>query len=312
MPTSMILAIVVMLSTSGCVFKHGADNEHIPGGAADNNDPSVVQLRYQVADAHGVEVAACTATVITPTTLLTAGHCAGGSGYQYNASPSADPLGNDPGWINAAAPIANPAYDGNAADGHDIALVQLGSPTEIRPSALGSAPSVGTTVRAVGYGLTTGTTSDPSGTKEQNSFAVQSVTTHELVGGPEETCQRDSGGPIFDGNNTVVGTTSYGDTADCHGNTHFMRVDDNLDWIASITGGSGSGGGGGGGSGGGSGSGSGSGTTSQCDTAIDINGMSEEVKCTDGSCECIRDNTLVATCTDNGNSCSIPGSCCGF
>jgi V8-like Glu-specific endopeptidase len=297
---SHVLGLALSLSTIGCVVGEGgpgASNENIIGGAIDNGDPSVVQIRYQVGGPQGIGGASCTATVISPTALLTAAHCSQGFNYEYNPATSADP-GNSTGWISAGYAQANPSYTGATADGHDVGIVTLFSATSIAPSPLGAAPAAGASVRVVGYGLRQAATSGTAGEKDVKSVAVASVAQHEFVAGPNDTCHGDSGGPVFDSANNVVGTVSYGDTADCNGNDHFMRVDDNLAWINSVIATAGGGGGGG--------------TSNTCDVSTSINGSSKEVRCSNGTCTCFLAGAQTSTCTDNGNGCSIPGSCCGF
>jgi hypothetical protein len=49
-----------------------------------------------------------------------------------------------------------------------------------------------------------------------------------------------------------------------------------------------------------------------CSVSISLNGQKRQVVCEDGTCTCRRNDVLEKTCTDNGHSCSIPGSCCGY
>src|SRR5258708_2821957 len=82
--------LALSTSLTACLAQNtGASDEDIVGGTADTIHPSVVQLRYQPDWQH---IAQCTATVISPTVLLTAAHCtpAGAWGFQYNPSDSAD------------------------------------------------------------------------------------------------------------------------------------------------------------------------------------------------------------------------------
>jgi V8-like Glu-specific endopeptidase len=309
------LSLVFGLSVSlfGCLDGAAPTNsdENIIGGQPDAGDPSVVQIRFSEESGGNILTAACTATVISPTVLLTAAHCAVGWNYEYNPAQNADPFGTEGGWTAASYALANPLYSGDPQNGgHDVAVVILASPIATAPSALGTVPSVGQTVRAVGYGLQQAGGGGNAGSKQQKSFPVASISTHEWVAGPNDTCHGDSGGPVFDASGAIIGTTSYGDNADCNGNDHFMRIDDNLAWLQQAI--ATYGGGGSGGSGGsGGGSGGGGGTTS-CDVSQSDNGSSVEVACTNGACECYQDGVLTSTCTDNGAGCSIPGSCCGF
>jgi hypothetical protein len=59
--------------------------------------------------------------------------------------------------------------------------------------------------------------------------------------------------------------------------------------------------------------GSSGGGSSTCDSSQSVNGVSHEVKCTNGSCTCKTNGATVSTCSTTSNSaCSIPGNCCGF
>ena len=246
----------------------------IQGGTTDNGDPSVVQLRFRIGATSAEQ---CTATLVAPKVLLTAAHCvpAGAYAFQYNPSADADPFDfKAPGWVNAVGGIADPAYNGDPSNGHDVGVILLGAaPAGLTPIALGPAPAAGAQVRAVGFGLSDGVAKTGTGTKREITISVTSVLPHEFVAGTDlhGTCHGDSGGPIFEGS-VLVGTTSYGDTADCRQSSHMMRVDDSRDFLDLYVGAGGGnpppGGGGGGGGGGnpppGGGGGGGGGTGDIC------------------------------------------------
>jgi len=247
-----LLATMLGLSLTACVIGDqgtGNNDNGIIGGTDDAGDPSVVQLRYTVVTAQGTGMGGCTATVIAPTVLLSAAHCVppGSFNFQYNPAQTADTFDpNGAGWISALSAVANPAYSGDPANGgHDVSIVQIQA-TTLPVSALGAAPAVGSSVHAVGYGFNQPASSGPAGggSKRQIDITVSAVTDREFVAGVDGqgTCHGDSGGPIFQ-NGQVVGTTSYGTTADCHGADHFMRVDDNLDFLGQFLNAGGGGGG---------------------------------------------------------------------
>lgn len=53
-------------------------------------------------------------------------------------------------------------------------------------------------------------------------------------------------------------------------------------------------------------------TGNVCTVTVSDGTQKKQVSCENGQCECRIDDALVKTCTDNGQSCSVPGSCCGF
>jgi V8-like Glu-specific endopeptidase len=291
--------------TAGCVGNDydGSSNDNILGGTTDTTDTAVGIIRYL--DTTGSEYL-CSGTLIAPKLMLTAGHCAAVAAYDVNFATQPNlsaPIGTQ-GWITGTV-FANPLYDGNPADGHDMSVILLSRAPSVLPVPLGTAPAQGATLRAAGYGMDViGDDGTGVGLRRDVNVSVDSVATHEIVTGQQDqgTCHGDSGGPLFDAGGNLVATDSYGDDADCNGDGHDMRVDDNLDfinqYIALASGGGSSGGG------------SVSGGTQQCDS--DVNG--NEVKCTGASCTCLVDGQQIGTCTASNaeTACSIPGDCCGF
>jgi hypothetical protein len=311
MTKSPLLALLL----GGCLVGGSNDTKttHIIGGTGDSGDPAVGLLRGFAAG--GTFASGCTATLIAPTMMLTAAHCATGA-VQFDVSFDTTPDLTQPfggtGWVLGTLRV-DPAYDGNSMDGHDVAIVLLGQAVAAAPVALGATPVAGASVRAVGYGKDTfGPGTDPTGfgTKREITLAVDSVATHEIVIGAdgESTCHGDSGGPVFDATGALVAVDSYGDTDDCHGASHDMRVDDNLAFIDPFV--AAGGGGSGPTSGGGSGSdstGSGGGST-MCDVTID----SSEIQCANAACTCLIDGQVIGTCTAADPNDACDSDCCGF
>lgn len=292
--------LLATLLLSGCIVggSNGDSDTDIIGGSNDGSDPAVGLLRVVLPGGAGTGF--CTATAVSRTIAITAAHCADGIAYDisFAAQPNLSATLGTAGYIHAQV-MADPAYDGNPVDGHDISVVLLaGSAPATVP--LGAAPAVGAPVRAVGYGMNVpGQNGVGVGVKRQVGVTVDSVATHEIVIGAagHTTCHGDSGGPIFNAAGALVATDSYGD-ANCQSGSHDMRIDDSRDFINRFLGTTG-----GGSTGGGS-------STSTCD--VSQNGR--EVKCTNGSCACLINGTQVGTCTASNPStaCSIPGDCCGF
>ena len=295
-----MLALSLLLT--GCLVGNGNDqsSSDILGGTTDTGDGAVGMLRAWSAD---LSYAGCTATLIAPHLALTAGHCAqAGITFDISFAQQPDPnaLPGQGGYLVGQA-IANPAYDPNnlATNGHDVAVVLLGGTAPVAPVALGSAPAAGATVRAVGYGMDTfGSDGTGAGIRRQVGVAVDAVAAHEIVTGVAGigTCHGDSGGPLFDASGALVATDSYGDTADCHGEGHDMRVDDNLDFINQYLN-----------------AGSGSGTVINTSTC-EIDDGAFDIKCTNGACTCKVNGSVVSTCTaaDASTACNSGTNCCGF
>jgi V8-like Glu-specific endopeptidase len=239
--TTLLLASSLL---TGCVIGDqgggtGQNDGDILYGADDYGDLAVGMIR-NVSDIqiNGAPASfnGCTATLIAPQLMLTAGHCAS-SGFLWSdvtfdrAPANLFAPASSPGFINAYV-LADPQYNGDGTQGHDVALVFLSRPvTTVAPVARGSVPAIGSLVTGVGYGANSFAQTG-FGTKRESDFAVTAVNQHEVAAGNEgnNVCHGDSGGPILQ-NGAQVGVSSYVDTADCHGGGHFMRIDDSLDFI---------------------------------------------------------------------------------
>jgi secreted trypsin-like serine protease len=245
----LVLAASVL---SGCVIgEEGQDtqqgDENIIGGSLDYGDPAVGFLRnvasIDLTTGLPASVSMCTATLISPQVMLTAGHCHLQGAYWSDvtfANQTTDlfQAHNSPGLINAVV-IPHPLWNGDPTQGHDVSIVLLSRPVYTRPVARGPVPAVGTWVTAVGYGLdvhgTGGGTDVGTGTKRHGSLNVTSTSgVHDFAAGHEgdNVCHGDSGGPVLQ-NGLQVGVTSFVDTADCHGGGHFEKIEDNLAFIHS-------------------------------------------------------------------------------
>ena len=222
----------------------------VPDGAA---HPAVVLI---VMDIAGSPAFRCSGTLLSPTVVLTAGHCTGQPGefsamriftesdvqHGTNNYPFAGP-----NTVEAKAWHAHPQFTEAAFFLHDVGVVELKSPVSLPASTYGTLPAANsldalrprssTTFTSVGYGLQQ---INPAQVVAQK---IRMVATPHLIqintgftgigslllsnnastGG---TCFGDSGGPNFFGSSSVVaGVTSFGLNGTCGGTGGVFRMD---------------------------------------------------------------------------------------
>jgi trypsin len=219
-----------------------APSHAIVGGtnAAANEFPAVAQINFGF-------VFQCTGTLISPDTVLTAGHCSSMTSAANFASPASYPPqtinvrighhqnGTGGEVVPVSRVIVQPSYIGPGAT-HDISLLKLSraatkTPVKVAGAAETARWAPGTTETIVGWGVTRENGSAPNTLQKANVPIVADATcdaNYEDFGGIDETseicagfpqggtdtCQGDSGGPMFNGTGTsmrVVGATSWGD-----------------------------------------------------------------------------------------------------
>lgn len=244
----------------------GVDRNAVVNGS-DSFDPHVVDLTAGQALAVGAVMTkmmgssenSCTATLITPSVVLTAGHCVTDmmSGGTTPASQLAFAVGQDVSNPDATFAVASvskhPSYrmgmGGSARN--DIGVLVLQQPaTEVLPALepipvnctpLVRSELVGQNVQNGGYGITQPQSGwNPPPPNHRKYWTVEEVTDltdfdFVVYGhGQSSVCNGDSGGPSLwtmpDGVIRVVGTVSWGDPS-CVDYDHFARTDDNCDFI---------------------------------------------------------------------------------
>jgi hypothetical protein len=219
-----------------CVACGGGDARPTEGAAASaseaitNGTPTTGDLGVAALVEGGTLV--CTATLVSPRVLLTAGHCLA-DGAMPDAFFGSAPQGGTGTTIQIIATRVDPAFDASSLT-NDIAMALLAddapagaTPWPLPPGPLG-ASSVGMPLRIVGFGQTgPGDTSPPQKRTGAASLGMLSATQFALMPSPSQTCEGDSGGPAFatiGGVEVVVGVTSSGG-AQCNQGATDTRVD---------------------------------------------------------------------------------------
>ena len=255
---SMMLLLVVSIPASAITDADGLDGE---------DHPCVVLL---VMDVGGEPTYRCSATLLSPTVVLTAGHCTSnypdGPFTGMRVFTESDVDGGDNTYptcvggncVEAAEWFAHPLYETAPFFYHDVGVVILEEPIQLEE--YGVLPEVdqldplktrrglqNRTFTAVGYGL-----------QRINPVFVESdrvrmvayprliqinvpgsvgdfsllLTNNHSTGG---TCFGDSGGPNFLGySNVVAGVTSFGKNGNCAGTGGVFRMDrqDAIDFVS--------------------------------------------------------------------------------
>jgi len=196
----------------------------IIGGQVDIGDPAVL---YLSGSSWG-----CTGTLVADTVVLTAAHC-----VPINQVHFGNALNDFFDSRRVVQQIISRYYDpaGTVSYKGDIALLRLESaaPVEVAPIPINTEPLddsyIGAEVRAVGFGVTDGSTQTGAGTKRFVNLELKGVSSEHLTYGTEFTniCQGDSGGPTFldfDGTERLVSVSSFVEGA-CDGESYSVRAD---------------------------------------------------------------------------------------
>ena len=208
-----------------------APSSAIVGGsdAAPGEFPSVAEITF---GAFG-----CTGTLISPDTVLSAGHCGSLTGAAV-ASPAAYPpqlvdvtIGSHRSGDGENVPVSKVTVspDYLLSDGNDISVLKLSrnatkAPTKVAGAGDRASWAAGTSATIAGWGVTEEGGDAPDTIQKANvpittdaycgsAYDNFDATTMVCAGFPQggvDTCQGDSGGPLFAGGR-VVGATSFGE-----------------------------------------------------------------------------------------------------
>jgi len=225
--SGLVLSLFVIALVSACGGpgkigssgggSYGAD---IIGGGTDSGDPSVVALFGHLPGAQKGFL--CTASLISPTVLLTAAHCvdpaAIGAGNVFLAVLGTT-LSAPTAVLQVASTAFDPAFDvNNVGNGHDVGVAMLAQPSTLKPLPINRNPlpitDFGATVRLVGFGADTHADTG-AGTKRSVTTFIDTFDDKLIMIGSSgrQTCHGDSGGPAIqrlNGVDTIIGITSYG------------------------------------------------------------------------------------------------------
>jgi hypothetical protein len=232
----------------------------IPAGAVTdgeldgNRHPAVVLLLMEV---NGQPAFRCSGTLLSPTVLLTAGHCAGApgefSGMRVFTESDVDNGNNNypfagPNSVEAVTWSAHPLYDPDAFFLHDVGVVVLQNPgVKLKRGSYGVLPEedeldslqprASTVFTSVGYGVQQINPAFATAARVRmfaqphliqintgftGDFSLLLSNNHATGG----TCFGDSGGPNFLGTSRVIaGVTSFGLNGTCGGTGGVFRLD---------------------------------------------------------------------------------------
>jgi Trypsin len=249
--------IVVLLAAFAAVLVSASPAQAVLYGQPDDNEhPYVGVIRFF--DAEGNYLWRCTGTLISPTVVLTAGHCTFGTAsaeawFTETAPSTAEVRSGDYTHGVTGTPYAYPGYDEFATfpNTGDVGIVVLDEPVVL--SQYGSLPTVGLAdtlykhelFTIVGYGVqdvkpvqvaevirlqaTVKLVSLQSGYSQGFNLQLSSNPGKAHQGG---LCFGDSGGPVLYGT-TILAVNSFVINGNCAGAGFSYRIDQPqiLAWI---------------------------------------------------------------------------------
>lgn len=269
MTRRFLCSVAAALTLAACsdAPTSNSDNTPVPefitkGGQLDGNrHPGTVLIVMDINDAPAFR---CSGSLIAPTIVLTAGHCAGEnatatkpaefSGMRVFTESDVQhgdnhyPFGDGNNTIEATAWRSHPQFTEALFFLHDVGLIRLEEPVNLASNQYGRLPSVNqldalkpgnrSTFTAVGYGIQYINPVKLESQRVRMFAEPRLVQINSTFTGPFSmllsnnantggTCFGDSGGPNYLGtSNVVAGVTSYSRSANhCVGSGGVFRVD---------------------------------------------------------------------------------------
>lgn len=254
--TGVLVVCLIFVGTGpGCGGIEPAFHEHaIVNGGQDNTHKTAVGI---------IEIPTvnwCSATLIGPTTVLTAGTCVMDFNNKVATQIYFHPGNQLSKKIKVTSAVLHPQYNANNLfDSPNIAVVRLSEPVAgATPLTISTeAPKVGNSVQVLGFGLSSVNDPKSSGVLRKGSVVIAQVTPNTFRFKAQNNsapalCYGDLGGPAIAqsaGNEVVAGIHLGTAGQNCTGDMVDLRMDALRDWINKQANDIGSGGSGGSGSG---------------------------------------------------------------
>lgn len=258
----MLRKLIALVVTLAFLLVGASPAQAVTFGEPDGDaHPYVGTLLFQQGDS----IYSCTGTLLSPTIMLTAGHCVEGGGVENSATwvtfdevpsfagrnpgePLADYLNRSEYWITASDVVPHPQYDDYSEfpNTYDVGLVILSEPVAL--DEYGVLPPLGflETLKssnerrftAVGYGLQGVINpfySDEYARYRGNTWLIEVKSTRNgdnqsakftnNPGGNGGTCFGDSGGPLLHQDSNVIGAVVSFGYTPCIGVDYQFRMD---------------------------------------------------------------------------------------